>query len=76
MKHRIRINGEIKEIDCELSSGFRDRNGREIFEGDIVQYHRLGETKSYPVKFEDGEFILGRFSLNGFNESMMELADD
>lgn len=30
MKHRIRINGEIKEIDCELGSGILDKHGREI----------------------------------------------
>lgn len=36
MKHNIRINGVVKEIDCELGSGRLDRNGREIFEGDIV----------------------------------------
>lgn len=36
MKHHIRINGVVKEIDCELGSGRFDKNGREIFEGDIV----------------------------------------
>ena len=37
MKHNIRINGEVKEIDCELGSGILDKNGREIFEGDKVK---------------------------------------
>ena len=32
MKHNIRINGEVKEIDCELGSGILDKNGREFFE--------------------------------------------
>ena len=36
MKHNIRINGEVKQIDCELGSGRFDMNGREIFEGDVV----------------------------------------
>ena len=27
MKHRIRINGEVKELDCELGSGIFDKNG-------------------------------------------------
>ena len=37
MKHRIRINGEVKQIDCEIGSHVYDCNGREIFEGDIVK---------------------------------------
>lgn len=37
MKHRIRINGEVQEFDCELGSQVYDCNGREIFEGDIVK---------------------------------------
>ena len=42
MKHNIRINGEVKEIDCELGSGILDKNWREIFEGNKV---RVGNKK-------------------------------
>ena len=54
MKHNIRINGEVKEIDCELGSGIFDKNGHEIFEGDIVGW---GNYKSQVV-FNDGGFVV------------------
>ena len=38
MKHNIRIKGEEQELDCELGSGILDKNGREIFEGDKVNF--------------------------------------
>lgn len=37
MKHTIRINGKIKQIDCELVSGILDKNGKNMVEGDIVK---------------------------------------
>lgn len=40
MKHNIRINGQIKEIDCNLGSGILDKNGREIFEGDKIKINK------------------------------------
>lgn len=38
MKHNIRINGVVKEIDCELGSGRLDCEGKEIFEGDKLEF--------------------------------------
>ena len=38
MKHHIRINRKVREINCELGSDRLDDNGREIFEGDIVKF--------------------------------------
>lgn len=56
MKHNIRINGEVKEIDCELGSDIYDKNGREIFEGDRVK--RYG-GRPCTVRFHGGKFDFG-----------------
>ena len=66
MKHRIRINGEVKELDCELGSGILDKNGREIFEGDkvtangypcTVEYKKL-EWKMIPDNHGLADYLL------------------
>lgn len=56
MKHNIRINGQVKEIDCELGSGILDENGREIFEGNKVSW--LNGKKQSPVYFVNGGLVM------------------
>lgn len=58
MKHTIRINGEIKQIDCEFGSNVRDKNGREIVEGDKVRaLTPNGELEVGAIIFDTGTFM-------------------
>lgn len=55
MKHTIRINGQVQELDCELGSGIKDKYDVEIFEGDIVTDR---DDKEGTVIFESGNFYV------------------
>lgn len=67
MKHNIRINGEVKEIDCEFGSGILDKHGREIFEGDNVELFDEIYT------FEMDMFYLGFYPINEYYSENMEI---
>ena len=57
MKHRIRINGEVKEMGFDLYSGFHDDNDREIFEGDLLKIvFEDDSTDAGKVTFSHGRF--------------------
>ena len=72
MKHSIRINGVVKEIACELGSGILDKNGREIFEGDIV---RICYNLYIPflVLIENGVFVLNKKPLKEYATTDLEI---
>ena len=78
MKHNIRINGEVKKIDFELGSGVLDKNGREIFEGDKVNF--MNEIIGVVSRNRYGEFIFKDRHDNEFIVYMLstglEIVDD
>lgn len=75
MKHNIRINGQIKEIDCNLGSGRIDKNGREVFEGDKVNF-RGQDKQTYKgvVEFLNGTFFI-RYERYGAPNFFVNLGD-
>ena len=87
MKHSIRehiidpVRGKIVKVstvNAELGSGITDKNGREIFEGDKLQFMAQAEFATptgnelceYPetstVEFVDGSFIVDDDLLDDF----------
>lgn len=73
MKHSIRqrvldpVTGlmvtKIETVNGELGSGIVDKNGREIFEGDIIQFTNGSQ---YTVKFINGSQYTVKFNYSSF----------
>lgn len=57
------IQGVTNPKDSQQFTGLFDRQGREIYEGDIVlaSYNYLGKI---PVKFHDGKFNIAGYNLS------------
>lgn len=76
MKHNIRINGVIKEIDCELGTGYCDDNGNEIFEGDCVHATFRGIGGFDRVHLKYGAFYIGGLPIVDMLSYRIEIAND
>lgn len=76
MKHIIRRNGQLEELDFELSSGLLDCNRREIFEGDTVKiFFGEGDFVTGTVVCTAGAFLVDSFLLFDQNYLDMEVVD-
>ena len=72
MIHNLRRkDGTIYPLDVEIGSGITDKNGREIFEGDIVKIENC--LFEYTVLFINGVFVLGQKLLKDFPSKELEV---
>lgn len=82
MKHNVKINGQIKEI--EFGSGILDINGKEIFEGDTIRYDngcRIGKIVLFQGTFCVTREVDGKICLPSLLEvnaifKDLEIVDD
>lgn len=69
-------DSKLPRVSCPavkgfLGSGVLDKNGVEIFEGDIVHHYELGTQLEAVVTFHDGAFLLKR-KLSGIESQLFE----
>lgn len=55
-----------ENVEIELWSGLCDKNGKRIYEGDIV----ICNTLKFVVEYKRGKFILRQIAENGFSVSL------
>lgn len=75
----VNVDENDAELPIMIFTGYKDRNGKEIYVGDIVEFDDTGEEgyeyrEAYDIKnVAEVELYMGRFQLTNFEEDDTEV---